>query len=221
MDNTAPDRQWVTCPGCAEAFDPDTESPPVARDSVAGALQCPFCSTRFVPGPASAAVVVPEAIPSPVEPMSEPQQNEPFAVVDDDAEDNNPSNGDAARRLPYRSARATRDLSTDRVRNLSKSRRAMLRIRSWCVVATASFAVAVIQLGLLIASHLQHSGWFWKPVVYAIMLPAAAFGAVHFARRAAAIGRELRKPVLDDPATPPDFSTLSDGSQQWKKLEEM
>src|SRR3954447_1739564 len=64
MDNTAPDRQWVTCPGCAEAFDPDHET--AAPEDPAGAtVQCPFCSTRFTP---TMMQVAPEAIPSPVTP---------------------------------------------------------------------------------------------------------------------------------------------------------
>jgi hypothetical protein len=40
-------------------------------------------------------------------------------------------------------------------------------------------------------------------------------------RQVAALNRELRQPALTEPAAPPDFSTLSDGSQRWKNLEDM
>jgi hypothetical protein len=219
MDNTAPDRQWVTCPGCAEAFDPDTESAP-ARVA-GGTVQCPFCSTRFVPGAATVADAARpprESGASPAETPATSGMEAPFVIEDDtDAE----AEDAAAARRRYYSAERSQDLSTRRVRDLSSARRALLRIRSWCVVATGSFTVAAVQLGLLVQSHLRHTGWFWKPAVYALLLPGAIYGAVHFARRAAAVNRELRRPTLPEPEAPPDFSTLGDGGQPWKKLEEM
>jgi hypothetical protein len=39
--------------------------------------------------------------------------------------------------------------------------------------------------------------------------------------RAIALHREATKSRVDTPMTPPDFSTLSDGSQRWKNLEEL
>ena len=40
-------------------------------------------------------------------------------------------------------------------------------------------------------------------------------------RQVAALNRELRRPAVTEPEAPPDFSTLSDGSQRWKNLEDM
>jgi hypothetical protein len=214
MDNTAPDRQWVTCPGCAEAFDPDHEA--AAFDDPAATVQCPFCSTRFTP---TAMQVAPEAIPSPVTPHEHLESTgDALFVVEDDLTDEERAD---SRDADYRTSRRSNDLSTARIRDLSASRRALIRIRSWCVVGALVSAAAVAELGWLLALHVQQRGWFWKPVLYAALIPLASFWAVYFARRAVVATRELRKPVLKDPDTPPDFSTLSDGSQQWKNLEGM
>jgi hypothetical protein len=40
-------------------------------------------------------------------------------------------------------------------------------------------------------------------------------------RRIRALGAVLRKPTLEEPTVPPDFSTLSDGSQRWTNLEQL
>jgi hypothetical protein len=214
MDNTAPDRQWVTCPGCAESFDPDHEAAP--REEAAAMVQCPFCSTRFTP---TTIQIAPEAIPSPVTPHDhlESSGDALFAVEDDLTDEGSPDSRDSH----YRSSRRSNDLSTARIRDLSAARRALIRIRSWCVVGALVSGVAVAELGWLLALHVRQQGWFWKPVLYAALIPLAGFWAVYFARRALVATEELRKPVLQDPETPPDFSTLSDGSQQWKNLDGM
>jgi hypothetical protein len=213
MDNTAPDRQWVTCPGCAESFDPDTEA--ATREEAGTSVQCPFCSTRFTPTTTSDA---PEAIPSPVTPVAGAQGA--FVVLDDELpgdDEMSPHSRDSR----YRSVRGAQELSTARVRDLSAARRALIRIRSWCVVGALVSAVAVVQMSWLLVQHVRQQGWFWKPGAYAALVPVAAYWTVSFARRAAVATRELRRPVLQDPDVPPDFSTLSDGSQQWKNLEGM
>jgi hypothetical protein len=215
MDNTAPDRQWVTCPGCAEAFDLDHEA--VARGEADGTVQCPFCNTRFIP---TTTLEAPEAIPSPVAPFTEAEASEgAFLVVEDGEGNEGPTN--KSRQSPYRPSARSPDLSTARIRDLSAARRALLRVRSWCVVATLVCAVAVVQLAWLIVQRVRGQGWFWEPILYAALIPVAAFWAISFARRAVAATRELRRSVQHDPDMPPDFSTLSDGSQQWKNLEGM
>ena len=71
--------------------------------------------------------------------------------------------------------------------------------------------------------HVRHAGWQLRPVGYVCGILAAAMAATFVYRRAAALTRELRhRPAaLDEPQTPPDFSTLSDGSHAWKNLEQM
>jgi hypothetical protein len=49
----------------------------------------------------------------------------------------------------------------------------------------------------------------------------AIVGAAWCARRASAFTREARTAVRPDPTTVPDFSTLSDGSQRARNLEDV
>jgi hypothetical protein len=45
---------------------------------------------------------------------------------------------------------------------------------------------------------------------------------LYFGQRALAVHREIQTPArLPPEPTEPDFSTLSDGSQQWKNLEDI
>lgn len=45
--------------------------------------------------------------------------------------------------------------------------------------------------------------------------------SIYFGTRALAAHREIRQSHLQEPQTPPDFSTLSDGSQHSANLERM
>ena len=55
----------------------------------------------------------------------------------------------------------------------------------------------------------------------AMLALGTLWGCFALVRRATAFHRELQKPMLEEPTTPPDFSTLSDGSQQVQALEQM
>jgi hypothetical protein len=57
--------------------------------------------------------------------------------------------------------------------------------------------------------------------VYGGFVIAGAYGAIFFMRRAIVLHREATQSYLKDPTTTPDFSTLSDGSQRWKNLEDL
>jgi hypothetical protein len=50
---------------------------------------------------------------------------------------------------------------------------------------------------------------------------AAVIAGGHFVARIVELNHELQQSALSEPEAPPDFSTLSDGSQQWKNLEQM
>ena len=56
---------------------------------------------------------------------------------------------------------------------------------------------------------------------YATGAIAGLFFAWRLGGRAIALTRELQQPLQNDPLQPPDFSTLNDGSQHVKHLEEM
>ena len=109
-----------------------------------------------------------------------------------------------------------------RVHELARGRRATIRARSWLIVGMVG-CVAVA--GEMIR----------KAVVAVRGLHAVSLRAVDVRRRGDGRDRdggvprpprpgdlgELAKPLLQDPETPPDFSTLSDGSQHWKNLDQM
>jgi hypothetical protein len=116
-----------------------------------------------------------------------------------------------------------RSLDSLRVRQLAATRRGTYRARSYCVIALGACAVAAAQLMLMTVRHVRYAGWQLRPVGYVCGTLAAAMASVFLYRRAAELTRELRlRPAaLAEPQTPPDFSTLSDGSHYWKNLEQM
>src|SRR6266513_1165130 len=108
-----------------------------------------------------------------------------------------------------------------RIRQLATLRRAAYRSRSHAIVAMLVCAAAVVQAGFLLVQHLIRIGFDARLLLYAAFILAGAYGGIFFWRRAVALHREATQSHQDNPTTPPDFSTLSDGSQRWKNLEEI
>jgi hypothetical protein len=198
MDDVASDTSgpgWHACPGCGESF---------RLDAVADAgtvLQCPYCSTRFVaPGGREA---------------DELEGAQATFTTDDDEGVVEPPYGDE------HGPGDAGELDGLRVRQLSSLRRGAYRTRSHCIIAVAGLAFAAAQLVAMTARHVRLAGWGGRPVAYAAAAVAAAWGATFLFRKSAALTRELRRPVLSEPEVEPDFSTLSDGSQQLRHLRDM
>lgn len=112
-------------------------------------------------------------------------------------------------------------MSAVRVRQLSAERRGAYRLRSYCVIGLGLCLVLGVQLAAMTITGARAAGFGPRQIGYACGAAAAGMAASYLARRALDLTRELRKPAQDAPAAPPDFSTLSDGSQHWKNLEEM
>jgi hypothetical protein len=108
-----------------------------------------------------------------------------------------------------------------RIRQLSTLRRAAYRSRSYAIIAAGACAVVAAQLVLLTIRHVRTLGWSAQAIGYVLLVPVAAWGAWYFLGRAMALHRETRRTLLTNPTQPPDFSTLSDGSQQVKNLEDI
>ncbi len=108
-----------------------------------------------------------------------------------------------------------------RIRQLATLRRAAYRSRSHTIVAMLVCAVAMVQAAIFLVQHLMHIGFNWRALLYSGILIVGAFGATFFMRRAIALHREATQTHTPAPTTPPDFSTLSDGSQRWKNLEDL
>ena len=113
------------------------------------------------------------------------------------------------------------ELSGLRIRQLAAARRAAYRSRSHCVVGALVCVVAVVQLTWNGVRSLLASGFGARPIVYLLVAGIAVRGAVFFFRKAMELDREAKRSDLPAATGEPDFTPLSDGSQQWKNLDEV
>ncbi|MGH7214395.1 MAG: hypothetical protein ACREIT_06500 [Tepidisphaeraceae bacterium] len=116
------------------------------------------------------------------------------------------------------------ELDALRIRNLSVARRAAIRSRSYMLIGAAACLIGAVKLVLMTieeaAGAAPRGPDAWS-TGYVLLAAVALAASVYFMRRATQIRRELAQPTLSEPTAPPDFSTLSDGSQRWKNLEEV
>lgn len=188
----------------AHAMD-DSEG--IAPESTQPAYQCPECS-EWVAAPAESNLPVLEC-PACHAQFFVSQPDESAELDEDEAE--------AAR---ARSAKED-ELNAVKIRQLSALRRGAYRSRSYCIIASGALVVCAIKLVAMTIRHVRYIGWQARPIGYLLAAVAAGIAAGHFVARIAELNRELRQSALSEPESPPDFSTLSDGSQQWKNLEQM
>jgi hypothetical protein len=114
------------------------------------------------------------------------------------------------------------ELDAMRIRQVSAGRRAAIRARSWLLIGVVGCLVGAGQcIWKARELHRREQHWGAAAIVLIVVAIALFPAAGFFARRWLAIGRELAQPLLDEPTTPPDFSTLGDGTQHWKKLEDV
>lgn len=110
-----------------------------------------------------------------------------------------------------------------RIRQVVALRRGAYRARSYALICAAVCVVAAVQLAIITVAHVHAHGLSGRPLGYVLFACVALMLGGFFARRALELHREARTPPSLPPAPPegPDFSTLSDGSQQWKNLDEI
>ena len=109
-----------------------------------------------------------------------------------------------------------------RMRALALSRRSAMRARTYCLLAAVGCAY-IAYLASTRVFALVKAGKLWSllAVFWALCVAVSIMYAVHMVGRARGYERESREPLLKDPAGPPDFTPLSDGSQYSKNLEGM
>lgn len=118
----------------------------------------------------------------------------------------------------YRAA----ELDGLKIRQLSSLRRGAIRARSWCLIAAGVGAVGAVQLVIKAVRNIRHAhALTLRAVGFLLFAVVGTLLAIALLRRAAALKREVGKSSLPAPVTPPDFSTLNDGSERWKDLEDM
>jgi hypothetical protein len=110
------------------------------------------------------------------------------------------------------------ELNELRIRQMATLRRSAYRGRSYAIIGVTACIVMAVQLLWTIVRSRRLDFW---TIAFALMTIFSIWGAIFCIRRAIAMNREAKQSTLLEPPTPPDFSTLSDGSQLAKNLEEI
>lgn len=113
------------------------------------------------------------------------------------------------------------DLSELRIRQITAMRRSIHRSRSHALIAAGVCAVAAIECVVLAISHLRNFGIGIWSVVYIGGAMITGYGAAAFLKTAAKLRRQTNEPILPAADAHPDFSSLGDGSEMIRKLEEI
>lgn len=113
------------------------------------------------------------------------------------------------------------ELSALRIKQIATLRGTAYRSRSYAIVAGTACAVIAVQLLWNTIRDLRGGVFSSKSAGYGLFALAGIYGAVHFFRRARAYHRMAKQTGLQEPTEPPDLSSLSDGSQRWKNLEQV
>jgi hypothetical protein len=112
------------------------------------------------------------------------------------------------------------DLSGLKIRQISDLRRGAHRSRSWLIIGAVACLVGAAQL-IYFAIHNHGLGMRAAALEDTLFVVLALAFCVYFLRRAREMNREISNSKLEEPTTPPDFSSLRDGSQRWKNLEDL
>jgi hypothetical protein len=110
-----------------------------------------------------------------------------------------------------------------RIRQLAALRRGAFRARSFALIGVVTSLVAAIKLILMTIAHVHSRGWTTWPMGFILFAAVALMLAGYFGQRVMELHREIKTPAPLPPEPPggPDLSTLSDGSQQWRNLEDI
>ncbi|HWE98130.1 MAG TPA: hypothetical protein VG269_29565 [Tepidisphaeraceae bacterium] len=195
MDDIAPDGELPReAEAPAEVVCPDCGQPVGENARIGPVLVCPYCGGQF------------------------------FPPAEDGAEDaDDASDGDARG-----SAAREEELLELRIRQFSTLRRTAYRTRSYFIVGTSACLIVAIQLMIRGVQALHVVGWRGRPIGYFLAAGACLVGMVEFAIRVARVQRGINADLrareqeeIEAAKQEPDFTPLSDGSQQARNLEQM
>jgi hypothetical protein len=119
--------------------------------------------------------------------------------------------------LPPSEPEGESKLSAARVRMLSQRRRAMVRTRSFALIGV----FGMLGLGLACVLRVSAVANWTVRGAYVLLAGFALWGAWRMWIKAGGLSKQLARSDLDEPESPPSFEGLSDGSQQWRNLEEI
>ncbi len=108
----------------------------------------------------------------------------------------------------------------NRIRNYAALRMSAIRSRSWWLIGYwAALLLMLDMLGRIVLHLWYMHRWGWSPT-FNLLIGSLEWAFARMAgRRAASFKREIEQSAVPEPTTPPDFSTLSDGTDHWKHLE--
>lgn len=119
------------------------------------------------------------------------------------------------------------ELSGMRIRQISVMRRASYRTRSYYIIGLGACVVIAIQLCLMIVRSIREAPLHFRTsslfafTAYCLFLIGAIAGGFFFARRLLELQQEICQSLQKEPAAQPDFSSLQDGTQHIRELEQM
>ena len=99
-----------------------------------------------------------------------------------------------------------------RIRQLATARRAAYRARSYAIIAATVCLVATGQFLWTVRT---------APLKHVLFAATALAGFVYFGRLVRRLHHEATRSMDREPTTSPDFTGLGDGSEPWKKLEDV
>jgi hypothetical protein len=113
------------------------------------------------------------------------------------------------------------ELNSLRIRHMVVTRRTAIRTRTYFVTGAVACVTGAIELVVMTVTEVRRVGWHLRQAGFVLAAVVGGWAAVYFMRRAAYWGEQGRAAKIPEPETPPDFSTLSDGSQHAKNLENL
>ena len=183
------------------------ETPPDGY-ALPSAFECPACGQAV------------EAAPGPVARLLECSAcGEHFVIAAIDGSTDIPDQ--AAASQAERDAQQLAELDSLRMRHLVVTRRTAMRSRTYNILGAATCLTAAAKLVVMTVTEVRHEGWHLRQISFVLFAIVALSPIPYLLRRAAHWGRESRGIKIPDPETPPDFSSLSDGSQHAKNLENL
>jgi ribosomal protein L37AE/L43A len=192
-----------------EAQPPEPEpSGPTESEEAGPAYECPNCGQT---------VEVPRGVGGFV---SCPHCSEQFVAGSADGEEHD-EHAREALEAKLRERQDESELDAIRIRQLSVVQRTAARTRNYYIVGMLLLIATAGQLIFKACIRAKYHLFGFRGWAYLFFAAAALVACVYVFRRVMEATREIHTTGLEEPQTPPDFSSLSDGSQHWKNLEEM
>lgn len=152
--------------------------------------------------------------------MAEDQdESQAFEIVDD-AEEEVDADAEAVAQLEARQQAEREHLNQRHIKAVTLEKRAIYRKRTYMLVLGVACIVGILQACWLAIGEARGERWLRVASLLTIAI-GLSLAPSWFFRRAREYRIEAERTSLPEPETPPDFSTLSDGSQFAKNLENL